>query len=362
MQKHIVCVIDSLSGGGAEKMAIVLAQSLQALGHKVTFLSLVKKHDYDLPVDIDVEFLYIDNRRKIDAFWRKRYSIKLLERWFDGLPIPADLVLSHLDKANNLLTQSKINNVFYVVHNSIKGELERQTKLGFFSYRYLKSSKQRLSGENLVAVSDGIKSEIESLDWLVPKSITRIYNPFNFQEIKRFAQEKQMGIPKHPYIIHVGRVAKQKRHDVLFSALAKMKQKISVVVLCSNIKKVRTIARKYQVDDQVITPGFVQNPYAWIKHAECLVLTSDYEGFGNVLVEALALSVAVVSTNCPHGPSEILTGKLSRCLWPVGDSGALANQLDGILEHKEGVIPKPEILDKVGALDIAKQYLKLIKD
>jgi glycosyltransferase involved in cell wall biosynthesis len=72
----------------------------------------------------------------------------------------------------------------------------------------------------------------------------------------------------------------------------------------------------------VTITGFQRNPFPWYAKASALVHASDFEGFGNVLVEALASGTPVVSTDCPFGPREILTGSLSRFLSPCGDAGS----------------------------------------
>ncbi|NIQ01913.1 MAG: glycosyltransferase, partial [Nitrospinaceae bacterium] len=69
--------------------------------------------------------------------------------------------------------------------------------------------------------------------------------------------------------------------------------------------ELRERARELGVDGALDLPGFVDNPFAWMARADCFALSSRWEGFGNVLAEALALGVPVVSTDCPSGPAEI---------------------------------------------------------
>src|SRR5207248_8646490 len=83
--------------------------------------------------------------------------------------------------------------------------------------------------------------------------------------------------------------------------------------------------------DDVAFLGFRENPYPFIKRATALVLSSRYEGFGNVLVEALALGTSVVSSDCPHGPAEILDHGRFGLLVPVGDAEAMASDMWQVL-------------------------------
>jgi len=362
--KNIAIVIDGLTGGGAERVMISLATELIAQGNKVSILSLSNRCDYIIPKNIPVYYLFAHKASKADRFWQKKSSITKLEAWFkeaqhDGKNI--DLILSNLDKSNNLLAQSNITPVFYIVHNSVEEELTRQKKLGLFAYWYLLKSKKHLSGKNLITVSKGIEQEISQGDIISPKSIRTIYNPFDIKDIQQKAAMSNPDIPTKPFIIHIGRLAKQKRHDILLSALAKMKTDINLVLLCNKPEKARKLAEKYGVSHRVILPGFQKNPYNWIKHAKALVLSSDYEGFGNVLLEAIAVNTKVVSTDCPHGPNEILTDELSQFLVPRRDPTKLADAIERVLSCEVN-LTQADILTKISASKISQQYLALLDE
>lgn len=360
--KNIAIVIDGLTGGGAERVMISLATELVASGHEVTILSLSNRCDYFIPEEINVCYLFAHKASKVDRFWRIKSSVAKLENWFSSYQKQQekafDLVLSNLDRSNNLLANSNIQSIYYIVHNSVEEELERQKKLGPLAYWYLLKSKRNLSDKNLVTVSRGIEREISQGNIISPNSIKTIYNPFNVADIKQKAIINDKNIPNEAYIIHIGRFAKQKRHDILFSALAQMKTKIKLVLLCNKPEKALKLAQKYGVAEQLILPGFQRNPYNWIKSAKALVLSSDYEGFGNVLLEAIAVDTKVVSTACPHGPDEILTEKLSRYLVPRRDTEALAQAIDNVL-LEEVALDQASILSKVSSDKIAQQYLAL---
>jgi glycosyltransferase involved in cell wall biosynthesis len=361
--KNIAIVIDGLTGGGAEKVMLSLGHAFFNLGHQVTLLSLSSYCDYDIPKGINVEYLFQGKASKVDRFWHLKASITKLESWFSDKAEQEndfDLVLSNLDRSNNLLAQSKIKHVYYVVHNSINEELSRQKKLGPFAYWYLYRTKKNLANKNIITVSKGIEKELEQTKLFKALSIKTIYNPFNFEDIYYKASIKNALIPKQPYIIHVGRVARQKRHDVLFKALKLVDSKYKLVLLCNNPKKATKLAVKYGVLERLILPGFQTNPYNWIKQAEVLVLSSDYEGLPTVLIESLAVGTKIVSSNCCHGPDEILTEELAPFLVPRRNPEALADALTASLACELDV-KHSEILSKVEAINIAKQYLLLCR-
>jgi glycosyltransferase involved in cell wall biosynthesis len=158
----------------------------------------------------------------------------------------------------------------------------------------------------------------------------------------------------------VGRLAKQKRHDILFKALALVASDVKLVLLCNKPQKALKLAKKYGVANRVVLPGFQENPYNWITQAEVLILSSDYEGFGNVLLEAITVNTKVVSTDCRHGPNEILTGQLAAFLAPRREPEKLAKCINKALTVNVD-LKNADILTKVSAEKIVQQYLLLAK-
>jgi glycosyltransferase involved in cell wall biosynthesis len=359
--KNIAIVIDGLTGGGAERVMITLASELVSQGHHVTILSLSNRCDYAIPDGITVCYLFSHKASKVDRFWRVKSSIAKLEDWFmkeAQKSLPFHLVLSNLDRSNNLLAQSNIQSVYYIIHSNVDAELQQQRRFGPLAYWYLLKSKRNLSGKNLIAVSKGITEAICQGSNISPKSICTIYNPIDIKYIQKQSALKASEIPEEPYIIHVGRLARVKRHDILFAALALVTEDVKLVLLCNKPDKALKLAEKYGVAERLILPGFQTNPYNWIKRAQALVLSSDYEGLPTVLLEALAVNTKVVSTECPHGPDEILTGPLSDFLVARRDPKALAGAINRVLTC-ELKLDEADILSKVTAKQIALQYLTL---
>lgn len=359
--KKIAIFIDALSGGGAEKVMMSLASQLVKLGHQPELIVLTNRFDYDKPAEYPVHILYQDEKVKVNGWFDRKYHAKQLTKLVTQLQSmhPYDLFLSNLDDCNRIVSACNFTPCYYVVHNSIEETIKRTRRLGPLKLAYLKRCLKALNGQHLITVSHGIEQEIRQHQRIKAASISTIYNPVDIASVQQLAKEVDKDLPKEKYLIHVGRLAKQKRHDILFQAFARVPTEYKLVCLCNKPKKLLKLADKYGIKDRLIVPGFKQNPYNWIANAEALVLSSDFEGLGMVLIEAIACNTVPVSTICPHGPDEILLDDLANNLAPVADPVVLAVALNNALNHKFD-LRNARILPMVDAKKIAEQYLTLI--
>ncbi|GHB73499.1 glycosyl transferase [Psychrosphaera saromensis] len=362
-QKNIAIFIDSLGGGGAEKVMLTLASGFQKEGHQVHFFLLEPRVEYASSSDFFVHVLY-DNitHRKSTNWLNIKKTTSDMTRLVNGISTSHglfDLHLVNLDPSSKVLSRCDFNNTFYILHNAMAEELKREAKLGPIKYFRKLREKKSYNNKQLIAVSDGVKNEALSGRYIKPKSVTRIYNPSDIAVITKLANELNDEIPKEPYLIHAGRVVKQKRHDILFQALALVPE-IKLVLLCKYADKARKLAKKYGVEHRLITPSFQANPYNWLANAKLLVSSSDFEGLPTILIESLICQTPVVSTNCDYGPSEILTGEQAEFLTPLNNPEALASKI--IQAFKSPPSIDSEYINKQFSIDSAvKAYLNLIE-
>jgi glycosyltransferase involved in cell wall biosynthesis len=359
--KNVAVIIDSLAGGGAERVMLTLAQEIIAQGNTVTFFSLKENVDHIVPDEIDVVFPFKGNKRSLRSWFNGHQhaavlsaAIKTVEKQQQSF----DLVLVNLLESYRLAELINLKNCFYVIHNSFDKELQREKLMGPIKYWYMRNIIKRMSGKQLVAVSEGVAQELKAASLYKASSVTTIYNPFDIARIKSLSNETKEQLPPEKYIIHVGRAAKAKRHDVLFAALKLLEPPIKLVCLAGNPKKLRKLSEKMGVSERVILPGFTTNPYPWIKNAELLALSSDFEGLPTVLIEAIVCGTKVVSTDCPHGPNEILLDDLSQYLVPPQDSIQLAIAINNSLKANIN-LSDAKILSKINAKDVTASYLAL---
>jgi glycosyltransferase involved in cell wall biosynthesis len=188
----------------------------------------------------------------------------------------------------------------------------------------LRRYREIYDGCNLIAVSDGVARDLSETLGLRRANVVRIHNAVDAAAVRRLSAEYEPALPREPYLIHVGRFAPQKRHDLLLDALRRSGLPHRLVLLASPSSTLDRLIADQGLAGRVTVAGFQRNPYPWIAGAELLVLCSDHEGMPNVLLEALACGTRIVSTDCPSGPREVMEGNLARYLVPCGDADALA--------------------------------------
>lgn len=190
----------------------------------------------------------------------------------------------------------------------------------------------------VVAVSRSVAEDMKSL--IDPRlSVQVIYNPAIPNDFEPRSREKiDWPWPDRaiPVVVFVGRLVQVKRLDLLLQAFARcvqaMPARLLVVGDGPETGMAETLATKLRLGDACKFAGHRDNPLPWVRHADLLVLCSDSEGFGLVLVEAMACGTQVVATDCPDGPAEVLAeGQYGR-LVPVGDAEALAAAMQASLQ------------------------------
>lgn len=360
---RILFVIDGLPGGGAEKVVLTLAEHFLNDGDEVSLFSLRNVCEYPLPPGLDYQVI-ADHCRKP---WRKLTELNRRARQLDAAVIKAerdgrfDLVLSNLHKTDRIVSRCralKKHNVWFCLHGVFSTSyLGHRT--GFDRWLKQQKIKRVYQGRNVVTVSKAVGKDLVEQFSLKPAQLKTIYNPFDINQLKKEA-DAPCEMADENYIIHVGRFHPAKRHDRLIKAYAQSGIEAPLVLLgqgtSTQEEKLRQLAHSEGVGNRVYFKGFQSNPYPWIKQAKMLVLSSDSEGFGNVVVEALLLNTPVASTHCPGGVSEILTGTLAVGLADL-NSESLAQTMQTIYHHPPLIEAKA--LEKFGVKAICQQYRQL---
>jgi len=195
-----------------------------------------------------------------------------------------------------------------------------------------------------VAVSSGVADDMARLSGIRRRDIVVIHNPAATGRLVKRGESSLPILPMDsPFVLAVGTLKPVKRHDLLIRAFARLKLPNARLYILGEGRERTSLAgliRELGMEDRILMPGFQMNTAPWYAHADLFVLSSDYEGFGNVIVEALEQGTPVVSTDCPSGPREILENGKYGTLVPVGDVEALAKAMQDALSREHA----PEML------------------
>lgn len=360
---RILMIIDGLPGGGAEKTVITLSRGLIEMGHQVSLFSLRKVCDYTIPDGVDYQVVQDLNKKP----WRKLTELCRRARLLDDAIRKAqekgkfDIVFSHLHKTDRIVAHTREierDKIWYCIHGMFSFSYLRNRQ-GLS--RWLKRAKIRHVYEHgqVVTVSNAVLHDLTENLGIHLKKHAVIHNPFDISRIQNLAGES-FELQGQEYVIHVGRFHEHKRHDRLLRAFAKSGIPVPLVMMGNGDEKqlqhLKALAAELGINDRVQFRNFVPNPYPWIKNAKQLVLSSDCEGFGNVLVEAVICQTPAVSTRCPGGPAEILTGELARGLSDMSDDG-LAKTMQDIWQNPPTI--DGTTISAYGIEAICRQYIAL---
>ena len=331
-----VLLTTSLAGGGAEKALANIGSGLATRGHEVDFIVCENAGSYAPPAGCGFHALaaraghgWLGKRR---LAWRLRYH--LASR-------PHDLLVSTLPFADEVAALAHAPRHVCRIANTLSAEVARLPPAR--AQRRAARYRKLYGARRLVAVSQGVASDMQRHFGIEGSRLRVIANPFEFAVIRALAAEPCPARPAEAYILHVGRFAAQKRHDLLLAAFARAGLRHTLVLLAPPDARLAALIAQAGLERRVTIAGFQANPYPWMAAADLLVLCSDHEGLPNVLIEALACGTRVVSTDCPSGPREILGGELAQRLVSCDDADALALAMRAAL-----AAPKPG-LDVVAA-------------
>ena len=194
--------------------------------------------------------------------------------------------------------------------------------------------------KKVVAISNVIAAELQKTLSLSFEKFKVIHNPIVLDEIHKKSSFTSEALPTtYPRLVAVGRLMPQKSYPLLLKALRIVitEKPVHLYVLGEGTERsyLERLIENLDLKPFIHLLGFQSNPYAYMRQADIFVLSSDYEGFGNVIVEAMALGLPVIATDCPYGPREILADGKYGLLVPPGDEEALAKAILSLLREPD---------------------------
>lgn len=362
-KKHIAIYLPLLIGAGAERVMLNLANELARDSCRVDLVLGRASGSYMDQVSSQVNLVDLDAGRVLTSL------PGLLKYLRESRP---DAIISALDHANIVaLWAHRLagvpSKIIVSLHNTLSEKLKKAplfSRTKTFPF-FLKLFYPWADG--IVAVSSGVAEDYAKIIGFSPDRIKVIYNPVVTDEMVRLSKEVlddpwfSVGAP--PVIISVGRLTEQKNYAALIQAFSHVRASRNARLLILGEGELRKSladqVKRLGLEDDVAMPGFVANPYKYMANASVFVLSSNWEGLPTVLIEALAVGIPVVSTDCKSGPVEILSrGKFGK-LVPVNDVAALSHAISSTLDIPKTPVPK-EAFSRFEPRLVSQQYIDYI--
>jgi glycosyltransferase involved in cell wall biosynthesis len=362
----IALFVSSLNGGGVERVMLNLAKGLVDKKLEVDLVVAKAEGAYLNQIPTQVRLVDLNASRVLK-------SIPALVKYLKAEQ--PKVLLSAMDYANIIAVWAKYlsgvsTKVIVSEHwkpcdtrlssTTKKRDLEQKIMPYLMRYSYPWA-------DDVVSVSQGIADELVQNIRVPRKNITVIYNPAVSPENLKKASEvlnHPWLIPNQPPIIlGVGRLHRTKNFASLIHAFALIKKQRQARLLILGEGEERlyleNIVKELELEEYVQMPGFVENPFAYMKSAAVFVLSSALEGLPTVLIEAMSVGTPVVSTDCPYGPAEILENGRYGKLVPLNNIEALAS---GIMEVLDNPPDNQKLMERTQAFkleDVTDKYLNL---
>jgi glycosyltransferase involved in cell wall biosynthesis len=360
--RPIALFMPALNGGGAQRVVVNLANALVDLTERPVHLVLVRAEGeflHDLRPKVSLRGL--DKKRTLAAipalasYLRSERPAVLMAR-MNYVNIVASVAWLMAGRPCRLVVTEA--NIVRAPEGSWSQKLRQELLL-----KAMQASYGRV--DCVVANSVATAKSMTENGMSTGRSCTVIPNPVLPFEAKweGDSSTKSSKVQSDRVLIcAVGRLAEQKGFDCLLDAFSKLRdQKTDLVIFGEGPKRGRLLeqARELGVSERVYLPGFVSNPMGILENSSLFVLSSRWEGFGNVLVEALAAGVPVVSTDCPGAPRALLLEGVLGHLVPVDNPDALAKAITEALHSPRGT--REQRLERArdfAAPVIARRYLE----
>lgn len=335
--QRVSIYIPSFGTGGVERMLVNLALGLTQLGIDVDFILNTLDAPYldGLPEKVTVRPLGTSDSGK-----QLNWLVSYLKERQPSVLISAKTADDEIAMRARELCNSRTR-IFLRPGTNLSERMRGQR------YRFMKNWRDRrrlrklfLAADGIVTVSQGVADDVMRISGIPGDKVSVIPNPTVTPKIRELAREEaphRWLTQQTPVLIGIGRFSRAKDFSVLIQAFALVlqKQKCRLIILGdgNRAEKLRRLAKSLGIEDAVDFPGFCSNPYAYLARASLFVLSSRREGSPNALIEALALGVPVVATDCNSGPAEILEQGKYGPLVPVGDPVRLADAMIRVLNN-----------------------------
>lgn len=364
--QRLAFFVPNLEGGGAERIIVRLANEISARGYDVDLVVIERRGPFLKMVDPNVRLVSLGSKRARFALLRLRKYL------LESQPVAMVSTLRTCILLS-IVAGTWIRTGTKVIARQANYILPRTQWMERFVFRLLNPSFVYKRADHFIALSVDVAKNINDMFNIPMEKIEVIPNPA-FPDLvpgqvgsERDSSGTSERQGRQRLIVMIGSLTKQKDYGTFLRAYRDVRNQVNakVVILGEGPERERIVKQinSLGLEHDVELRGFVANPTHVLREADLFVHTARYEGFGNVIVEALSVGVPVVATDCPGGPNEILgAGRFGR-LVPVGDSDALARAIT--LELSSEVSDYDVQLRKARAREyhinaIAERYLQVM--
>jgi|SaaInl8_200m_RNA_FD_contig_81_737479_length_6981_multi_3_in_0_out_0_6 glycosyltransferase involved in cell wall biosynthesis len=308
MNKKIVIFINSLDGGGAERVVSTLLNNLVEK-YECHLILMENKISYDLDKRINVISLdELSNKSGIVKLLRLpivAYKLNKVIKKYNFTQITSflyranyvNILAKYLSKHKCLISERIAPSSMYA-DNSLSSKVSKFLIINLYN-----------KADKIIPVSKAIKNDlIENFGINAKQKV--IYNPYDIEKIEQLSKEDiSYKIDRQKSIITVGSLGQRKNHSLLINAFAKIDDKeYKLYILGKGEEEVnlRNLVIRLGLEERVVFLGFDNNPYKYLSKCNIFIMSSNSEGFPNVLAEAMVCGCSVISTDCLSGPREIL--------------------------------------------------------
>jgi glycosyltransferase involved in cell wall biosynthesis len=355
---RIAFLLPDLSGGGAERVALTLLEDFAARGHEVDLVVMRRRGELVGEVPPSVHLVDL-------AAARIRNVVRPLSRYLrERRPDALQASMWPLTIAAIIARRLARSPARLVVSDHVV--LSKGYAAKPFALRLLKVTTRLFYplADARVVVADATADDLARLSGLGRDRFDVIYNPIFARDATTTPKIEAMWDAAEVRIITVGSFKAQKNQALLIRAFARVRKaraaRLMILGAGQLEVELRQLARELGIADDVVFPGFAADPWPYYASANLFVLSSDYEGFGNVLVEAMRSGLPVVSTDCDSGPGEILDGGRYGRLVPVGDERALADAMLAELDQPTDSASLRKRAEELSGTHTADRYLELL--
>lgn len=333
--------LPSLEPGGTERNVVNLVNNINRERYVLSLVLGKAEGDFIKEVNKDIPIISLDASHSLSLLF------KLVKYFKNQKP---DIFVSAFSRINivclsaKILSRAKVK-IIITEHSvfSMLSVIAKSFWRRLFARFFMPAIGSLIypKADSIICVSKGIANDLLKIVGCKEKTKV-IYNPVIDGKIYDLAEKTVSHIwfsdPKIPVIIAVGRLVECKNYPGLFKSFdLVIKSHLAKLVILGagpEVKKLTALVEKMNLSQHITFLGFQENPFKYMKKASVFVLSSLQEGFGNVIIEAMACGTPVVSTNCPGGPGEIIENMKNGILVPVGDEKSMAAAILSILNDK----------------------------